>query len=88
MSNIIDIWKLIGISAALLTMFGFFPQIAKIYRTKSAGDISIFTLLQFAIGVALWTLYGIHLKDAVIIVANSVTLLSLLIALGLYVKYK
>jgi len=81
-------WKLIGISAASLTMFGFIPQIIKIYKTKSVKDISLFALLQFVIGISLWILYGIHLKDPIIIVANAVSVSTLFIALGLYFKYK
>jgi len=81
-------WKAIGITAASLTMFGFIPQIIKIYKTKSAKDISLVALLQFTLGIFLWILYGIYLKDAIIIVANSVSLSTLFIALILYYKYK
>ncbi len=81
-------WKAIGITAASLTMFGFIPQIIKIYNTKSAKDISLIALLQFTLGIFLWILYGIYLKDAIIIVANAVSLSTLLVALVLYYKYK
>ncbi len=82
------IYNYIGAIAALLTMFGFLPQVGKIIHTKSAKDVSLFTLLQFSLGVFLWMLYGIHLKNTIIIVANIVTLLTLIIALILYAKYK
>lgn len=82
------IWKCIGASAALLTMFGFLPQVIKIIRTKSARDVSLFTLLQFTLGVFLWMLYGIHLRDIIIIIANAVTFLTLIAALILYSKYR
>lgn len=81
------IWTIIGSTAAFLTMLGFFPQVFKIYKSKSVKDISIIAILQFSLGVFLWLLYGIHLKDPIIIVANSVTLFSLIIALFLYFKY-
>lgn len=81
-------WKLIGITAATLTMFGFIPQIIKIYKTKSAKDISLFALLEFTLGIFLWILYGVHLKDPIIIVANAVSISTLFIALILYFKYK
>ncbi len=82
------LWKIIGITAACLTMFGFIPQIIKIYKTKSAKDISLFALLQFTLGIFLWILYGIHLKDVIIIIANTVSVSTLFIALVLYFKYK
>ncbi len=81
-------WQLIGISAASLTMFGFIPQIIKIYKTKSVKDISLFALLQFTLGISLWIFYGIHLKDPIIIVANAVSVSTLFVALILYFKYK
>ncbi|MCX5709038.1 MAG: SemiSWEET transporter [Candidatus Omnitrophica bacterium] len=80
-------WKIIGLSAAVLTMFGFLPQVIKMQRTKSVGDISLWAVLQFVVGIILWLLYGIHLKDTAIILGNSVTLVILFVALVLFVKY-
>src|SRR4030042_5775122 len=80
------LWKCIGITAALLTMFGFVPQIIKMRKTKSAEDVSGFTLIQFSFGAVLWILYGIHLNDFIIIGANSISLVIVLIALALYLK--
>ncbi|MEW6101089.1 MAG: SemiSWEET family transporter [Candidatus Omnitrophota bacterium] len=80
-------WEAIGVSAAILTMFSFVPQIIKAIKIKSVKDVSIITLLQLSLGVLLWIAYGIHLKNPVIIAANSVTLLSLSILLFLYYIY-
>lgn len=81
-------WKIIGFSAAILTMFGFVPQVIKIYRTKSVKDISIVALMQFSVGIFLWILYGFYLKDIIIIMANTVSLSTLFVALVLCFKYK
>ncbi|MFH1202713.1 MAG: SemiSWEET transporter [Candidatus Omnitrophota bacterium] len=80
-------WSMLGIIAASLTMFAFIPQIIKAVKTKSVKDVSIITLFQLSLGVSLWVLYGIHLADAIIILANSFTLLSLIILLYLYFSY-
>jgi len=80
-------WKIIGIIAATLTTFSFVPQIVKVVKSHSVRDVSVVTLLQFSVGVSLWALYGIHLKDAIIIIANSVTLVTLITMLALYFKY-
>jgi len=80
-------YKILGILAAVLTMFAFLPQIVKVLRTKSAKDVSIVTLIQLSLGVSLWIIYGIYLRDAIIISANSVTLLSMLILLRLYWRF-
>jgi MtN3 and saliva related transmembrane protein len=81
-------WEIVGFSAAFLTMFGFLPQVIKIYRTKSVKDISIWAVLQFMVGIFLWLLYGLHLRDFAIILANSVTFIILCFALVLYLKYR
>jgi len=80
-------WEFIGILAASLTMFSFFPQIFKAIKIKSAKDLSFITILQLSVGVFLWILYGLHLKNIIIILANSITLSSLFILLFLYFKY-
>jgi len=80
-------WYIIGIIAALLTTFGFVPQILKMMRTKSAKDVSITTLFQFSLGVILWTLYGIHLGDVIIIAANTISFLILVVAIAFYYYY-
>lgn len=80
-------WEIVGFLAAFLTMFGFLPQVIKIYRTKSVKDLSLLAILQFMLGIFLWLIYGIHLKNVAIILANSVTFLILLAALVLFIKY-
>jgi MtN3 and saliva related transmembrane protein len=81
-------WTLIGVIAAVLTMFGFVPQIIKILRTKSASDVSLATVVQFIIGVSFWLVYGIHLRDAIIIGANAITCVTLMVLLRLYFRYR
>ena len=81
-------WELIGSGAALLTMFGFVPPIIKTRKTKSVEDVSLHMLLQFALGMLLWLLYGIHIRNSILIVANAISFVSLVIAIGLFFKYK
>lgn len=80
-------WSVIGTSAAVLTMLSFIPQIIKALKTKSVKDVSTVTLLQFSLGALLWIIYGIHLENAIIIMANIVTLISLIILLFLYMFF-
>lgn len=68
-------------------MLAFVPQIIKAIKTKSVKDISLFTLLQLSLGISLWIIYGIYLKDAIIILANAVTLAILVMLLYLYFNY-
>jgi MtN3 and saliva related transmembrane protein len=80
------VWTIVGIAAASLTMFGFVPQIIKMWKTHSVKDVSGLTIVQFIVGATLWMLYGIHRQDFIIIGANAISLAILLIALGLYLK--
>jgi MtN3 and saliva related transmembrane protein len=81
-------WTVIGVIAAFLTMFGFVPQIVKMYRTKLVHDVSVLTLYQFTAGVALWAVYGYAIRDLVVIGANLVSFITLVIALLLYYHYR
>lgn len=75
------LWTIIGMSAATLTMFSFVPQIFKIKHTKSAKDVSVGTLMQLSAGVFLWIVYGIARRDPIIIIANVITLSTLIVLL-------
>ncbi|XUW99598.1 MAG: SemiSWEET family transporter [Dehalogenimonas sp.] len=79
---------MVGAIAALLTTFGFVPQIVKMWRTRCVKDISLMTLGQFLIGVTIWGIYGIHLGDVVIISANIVSFIILATAIALYLYYR
>jgi MtN3 and saliva related transmembrane protein len=65
---------LIGLCAGTLTTLSFVPQVVKCWRRRSVADLSLTMLLTFAIGVALWDLYGFMTQALPIILANSVTL--------------
>jgi MtN3 and saliva related transmembrane protein len=80
-------WYALGAVAATLTSFGFVPQIVKMWQTKSVRDVSPITLLQMVGGVSLWIVYGVHLKDPVVIIANVVSLSILAITLTIYLRF-
>lgn len=76
---------LLGLSAGFLTTISFLPQVVKIWRSKSAADISTSMFALFSLGLILWLIYGIYLQSMPIILANSVTLI--LTAIILILKY-
>jgi MtN3 and saliva related transmembrane protein len=79
-------WYAVGAVAAALTSFGFVPQIVKMWRTKSVRDVSPIMIVQFIAGVLLWTVYGVHLRDPVVMAANLASLTILIAALLLYFR--
>jgi MtN3 and saliva related transmembrane protein len=69
-----DTTALLGFAAGLLTTVAFVPQLVKIWRQKSARDVSLHTFAAFTLGVALWLAYGIVKHEPPIIFWNAVTL--------------
>lgn len=64
----------IGLVAAFCTTLAFLPQVIKIWKTKSVGDLSFGTFTVFTFGVAMWLVYGLLIDDMPVIIANVVTL--------------
>jgi MtN3 and saliva related transmembrane protein len=64
----------VGLLAGALTTIALVPQVAKIYRSKSAKDISLGMFVVFCVGLALWVVYGIFLDEVAIVVWNGVSL--------------
>jgi len=80
--------KLIGFTAAFLTMFGFIPQIIKMHKTNSVENVSLLTLIQFSAGISLWIIYGAFIRDIVVITANVISLATLIAAIYVYFRIK
>lgn len=78
---------LLGLIAATLTTLSFVPQLTKVWRTKSADDLSIGMFSVFSLGILLWLIYGILRADLPLIVANTVTLALSLAILALKIRY-
>ena len=79
---------ILGLVAATLTTSAFIPQLIKIWKSKSAKDVSLQMLITFCIGVSLWLIYGIYLQSLPVILANLLTLIFNLIILWLKIKYE
>lgn len=74
---------LLGLVAGTLTTCSFVPQVVRIWRTRSARDISTVMFLLLSLGVLLWVVYGVAIQSAPVIVANGVTLVLALAILGM-----
>jgi MtN3 and saliva related transmembrane protein len=53
----------------ILMSLAYFPQAYKMFRNKSAKNISIISYSIFALGTALWIIYGIVISSWVIILS-------------------
>jgi MtN3 and saliva related transmembrane protein len=78
---------IIGLIAAALTTSALFPQLIKVWKTKSTNDIStgMFTLTS---GVFVWFIYEVFVDNFPIIIANSLAFIQAITILFLKIKYK
>jgi MtN3 and saliva related transmembrane protein len=83
-----DLATALGTVAGILTTAAFVPQVVKTWRTRSARDISGAMFVAFSLGVALWIVYGVMVRSAPVVVANSVTLLLALAVLGMKARFR
>jgi MtN3 and saliva related transmembrane protein len=82
-------WALdgIGSTAAVCTTISFLPQLVRVWRRKSARDISLTMFLLFSFGMACWLVYGLGIGSGPISAANAVTLALALAILVLKLRY-
>ena len=80
-------WTLwVGLAAGFLTTISFVPQLIKIWKTKSAEDVSRRMFVAVSVGMALWLVYGISLQQLPMIIWNTI---SLVLALAiLFLKHR
>ena len=77
----------IGMAAAVCTTVSLVPQLIRVWRLKSAREISLTMFLVFSLGVLLWLVYGVCIHSAPVILANVVTLALSLAILGLKLRF-
>jgi MtN3 and saliva related transmembrane protein len=78
---------LVGSIAAFCTTAAFVPQVVRVVRLRSAGDISLTTFSVFGCGMAIWMFYGFLIDSLPVILANGVTLVLALILVVLKLRY-
>jgi MtN3 and saliva related transmembrane protein len=78
----------LGLIAGALTTAAFVPQVVRIWKRRSASDISGFGVTMLTIGVALWMIYGIETHSLPIILANAVTLALNVSILALKIRHR
>jgi len=71
---VVSLDTLVGAAAAFCTTVSYIPQLRKCWSTGETGDLSLNMLLLLATGLGLWLVYGLMRPDAVIVMANTVSL--------------
>lgn len=67
--------QVISILAAVLTSLSFLPQTVKTIKSRDTSSISLTMYIVFIIGVTLWIIYGLFIRNIAILLANVTTLI-------------
>lgn len=67
--------EIVGLAAAFLTTTAFLPQVIHTIRTRSTHDISLRMYSLYTVGIFLWLIYGVFLRDVPIMASNAITFL-------------
>lgn len=82
------LWSIMGTIAAICTTVGFIPQIIRGIKTRELRDVSPVMLTLLLVGCSLWLIYGVHLKNPIIALANGFTLSFVIVIFLLRAMYK
>ena len=78
----------IGLLAGAITTGAAIPQVVKTYRSRHARDISIWQPVLLNVGMSLWLIYGIALKDIPLIWANAISLICYTALMIMKISYR
>jgi len=79
---------MIGLLAGLLTTVSLVPQVMKIWKSRSAKDVSLKMFAAFSVGVALWLAYGVLQQELPMILWNGVSLVLASAILAMKLRFK
>jgi MtN3 and saliva related transmembrane protein len=83
----LDSKEVLGFVAGALITVAFIPQVWRLYKLKSAREISLPFNLLFLLGGVCWLAFGVLQESPSIIVSNAVNMMLVLAMLYAKVKY-
>jgi MtN3 and saliva related transmembrane protein len=66
--------EILGFVAGALGLSAFVPQVIKVWRQRSTGDISLLTFSLLTVATVLWIVYAIIASALSLLLANALTL--------------
>lgn len=79
--------EILGLVGGFFTTFAIVPQIMRVYRLKSAREISILYNTMMLLGILIWLAYGIILDLVPIVIWNIIGAVLVLLLLLSKLKY-
>lgn len=86
--NNFDNLTLLGLAAAACTTASFVPQVLKTIKSRHTKDISLLMYIVLTLGLFLWLIYGLLLRDIPLVAANSISFSLSSIILFLKIKHR
>lgn len=81
-------FKVLTTIVGITMSVGYFPQVYRLYKTKSAESISLASFVIFAVGTFTRTLYGFVMHDIVLILSFIVGVIGSRRVLFLTIRYR
>ena len=85
MTTIIKIWAIV---MGIVMSFGYYPQLFKILKNKSVKDISLASYIIWSLGTLTWIIYGVVVKDMIIVISFALGVVGSWSVLFLRLFYK
>ena len=76
----------LGLVAGALVTCSMIPQLIRVYKLRSAREISILFTTLLLIGIICWLAYGVYLELIPVILWNAIG--AILVSLLIYLKLK
>ena len=67
--------EILGLVAGAITTGSFVPQVVRVFKIKSAHEISLVFILAFVVGDSAWLVYGINLHLFAVVFWNCLAIL-------------
>lgn len=80
--------EMVGYVGGVMSSISFLPQVIKIWKTKSAKDLSMLTLIFLTSNITLWLTYGILIGSIPLWLTNAIVLAMVLCMIYFKIKFK
>jgi len=79
--------ELLGFVAGALVTCSAIPQLMRVFKLKSAHEISLLFTALLLLGIIFWTTYGIYFRLTPVIIWNSISAVLIATLMGAKLKY-
>lgn len=83
----LNLTSLIGLVAGICTTGAMLPQVYKALKTRNTRDISLLMYILLSMGIFLWFVYGLLLKEVPILLANGISFVLAVMVLMLKLRH-